>query len=58
MRRTDGSELRPHMQDHDDSHAKCQDMHEGCGAFKNDGICDFDIARIAIGNEARGPGDC
>lgn len=25
---------------------------------KNDGICDFDIARIAIGYEARRPGDC
>jgi hypothetical protein len=58
MRRTNGSELGPDMQDHNHSHTERQDMHEGCSTLKNDGICDFDVPRIAIGDEARRPGDC
>lgn len=45
------------MQDHDDCHAECQDMHERCSTFENDGICDFNVPRIAIGYQARGSRD-
>lgn len=58
MRRTNSSELGPDMQDHDHSHAERQNMHEGRGALKDNGICDFNVPRIAIGYEARRPGDC
>lgn len=53
-KRTNSRELGSDMQNHDDRHAKRNDVHERCGALENEGIRDFDIARIAVRYDPRG----
>lgn len=40
------------MQDHDYCHAKRHDMHKGRGTLEDNGICDLNISRIAVGYDA------
>jgi len=45
------------VQNHDDGHDQGDDVHEGCGALENDRVGQFDVARIAVGFNAKGVED-
>jgi len=47
-KRTDSCELGAHMDNHDDRHNHGQDVHEVVRGLENEGIRDFNGARIAL----------
>lgn len=44
------------MQNHDHRHTKRNDVHERGGALEYDRVRNLNVPRIAIGDDARGPG--
>jgi hypothetical protein len=45
------------VQDHNHGHDKGGDVHEGGGALEDDGVGQLNIARIAVGFDAKRLGD-
>lgn len=45
---TNSREFAADVQDHDDGHEEGDDVHGAGGTFKNDGVCQLDIAGIAV----------
>lgn len=46
--RTDGSELAANVKNHDNRHEKGHNVHSAGGALEDDGVCELDIAGIAV----------
>ena len=54
---TDGSELGPHVYDHDGSHDESQNVHKVGTTLEDDGVGQLNVPRITVGLDASGPSD-